>query len=49
LPTDAADLGRKLADISGADLPGLIAGLSPDPEAAEAMLRDLIGQARAMA
>lgn len=31
-------------DISGTDLPGLIAALPPEPESAEAALRDLIAQ-----
>ena len=44
-PADVADLCRQLGDISGTDLPGLIAALAPDPETAEQALRDLIAQA----
>ena len=49
LPTGMADLYRTLTSIPGTDLPGLVARLSPDPETAEATLRDLIEQARALA
>ncbi len=48
-PADVADLCRQVGDIGGTDLPGLITRLSPDPETAEAALRDLIAQAVAMA
>lgn len=45
-PGDVADLCGHLADVSGTDLPGLIARLCPGPEAAERTLRDLIAQAQ---
>jgi hypothetical protein len=48
-PRDVADLGERLADIPGTDLPRLIAALSPDPETAEQTLRDLIAQAQELA
>jgi hypothetical protein len=43
-----ADLCRRLADIEGTDLPGLIEKLSPGPQIAERALRDLVAQARAL-
>jgi Tfp pilus assembly protein PilF len=48
-PTDIADLCRKIGDIPGTDPVTLIQQLSPDPETAERMLRDLITQARELA
>lgn len=48
-PTDVADLYDLLDDIPGTDMPRLIQGLCPDPETAEATLRDLIAQAVAIA
>lgn len=44
-----ADLCRQVGDIPGTDLPGLITRLVPDPEAAEAALRELIAQVQAIA
>jgi len=44
-----ADLCRQLGNISGTDLPGLIAKLSPDPETAEQALRELIARAQELA
>jgi hypothetical protein len=44
-PRNVADLCRQLSGLPGTDLHGLIATLSPDPEAAEATLRDIITQA----
>jgi tetratricopeptide (TPR) repeat protein len=49
LPQDVADLCHQVGDIPGTDLPGLIANLSPDPEAAEQALRELITQAQVLA
>ncbi len=48
LPSDVADLSRQVGDIPGTDLPSFLATLSPDPEAAEQALRDLIAQAQAL-
>jgi hypothetical protein len=48
-PSDIADMCAFLADIPGTDPARLIARLSPDPEAAERMLRDLLAQARSLA
>jgi hypothetical protein len=48
-PRDIADLGDRLADIPGTDLPGLITRLCPDPQAAEQTLRDLITRVQAIA
>ena len=49
IPADLADLDRRVGEIPGTDLPGLIARLSPDPEAAEHALRDLVAQAQEFA
>jgi hypothetical protein len=49
LPTSVADLAGQIGDISGTDLPGLIAKLSPDPQDAKHALRDLITQAKELA
>jgi hypothetical protein len=49
LPTSLAGPDRQLDDIPGTDLPGLVARLSPDPEAAEATLRGLVVKARELA
>jgi hypothetical protein len=46
LPTDVAELCRLTADIPGTDLARLIATLSPDADAAEQALRDIIAQAK---
>ena len=43
-PANLADLARQPGDITGTDLPGLIARFSPNAEAAEATLRDLVAQ-----
>jgi hypothetical protein len=48
-PHDVDGLCDRLADIPGTDLPRLIAALSPDPETAERVLRDLIAQALELA
>ena len=48
-PTSLAALDRQIGDIPGTDLPGLIAKLSPHPEAAERTLRDLVARAQALA
>ena len=48
-PTDVADLCRQLSDISGTDLADLLHALSPDPDATDRALRDLIAQAQALA
>ncbi len=48
-PTSLAALNRQLGDIPSTGLPGLIARLSPDPEAAEATLRSLVVKARELA
>ncbi len=48
-PQDVVDLCRKVGDIPGTDLPGLIAKLSPDPETAERVLCELIAQAQMLA
>ena len=45
-PRDVADLGEKVGDIPGTDLPGLLARLSSDPEVVELALRDLIVRAQ---
>jgi tetratricopeptide (TPR) repeat protein len=48
-PTDVADLCRQVDEIPGADLHGLIPKLSPDPEAAERALRDIVARAQELA
>ena len=48
-PANLADLAHQPGDIPGTDLPGLIAMLSPDMQAAEATLQDLVAQAAAIA
>jgi hypothetical protein len=48
-PHDVADLCERLADIPGTDLTRLIAALSPDLQAAEQTLRDLIALAQEQA
>jgi hypothetical protein len=48
-PTDVTDLCRQLSDISGTDLADLLHALSPDPDATDRALRDLIAQAQALA
>ena len=48
-PTSLAALDRQLGDIPGTDLPGLVARLSTDPEAAQATLRGLVVKARELA
>jgi hypothetical protein len=48
-PVGIADLSSKTGDIPGTDPAALVAGLSPTPEAAEQVLRDLIARARALA
>jgi hypothetical protein len=44
-PADIAALCDRLSDIEGTDLPALIEKLSPDQQAAERTLQDLIAQA----
>jgi tetratricopeptide (TPR) repeat protein len=48
-PADTADLCRRLADIPGTDLTSLLNALSPDTDATDQGLRDLIARARALA
>lgn len=48
-PVGIADLSSKTGDIPGTDPAALVAGLSPSPETAEQVLRDLIARARALA
>jgi hypothetical protein len=48
-PADVPALCRLVGDIPGADLPGLLAALVPDPAAVDQALRDLTAQARALA
>ena len=48
-PRDIAHLCYRLSEISGTDLPGLIARLSPGPEAAEQALREIIAKVRELA
>jgi hypothetical protein len=48
-PASVADLDRRLGDVTGTDLPGLVSRLSPDLEMAEQALRDLIAQVQALA
>jgi hypothetical protein len=45
-PANVADLCLRLSDIPGTNLPGLIVRLSPDPDASDEVLCDLIAQAR---
>jgi tetratricopeptide (TPR) repeat protein len=49
LPQDVNGLCRQVGDLPGADLPRLIAKLSPDPETAERALAKIIAQAAAHA
>jgi tetratricopeptide (TPR) repeat protein len=48
-PSDVTNLQRQLGDIPGTDLPALLTALSPDPQAAEQALRDLIAKAQELA
>jgi hypothetical protein len=48
-PTTVADLGRQLGDVSGTDLLGLIARLSPDQSAANERLRETVAAAQQFA
>jgi len=48
-PHNVADLCGQLSGIPGTDLRGLIAALSPDPEAAEVALRGIITRAQDLA
>src|SRR5207248_11371268 len=49
IPSDVADLCDRVSEIPYSDLPGLIAELSPDPETAEAALRELTAMVQAIA
>jgi hypothetical protein len=49
IPTDVADLCRKIGAIPGTHPAALIAGLSPDWETAERTLQELVAKARELA
>jgi hypothetical protein len=48
VPADVADLCRRVADVPGADLGRLLAGLGPDPQVVQRTLEELIGRARGL-
>jgi tetratricopeptide (TPR) repeat protein len=48
-PVNVADLCRRVGEIPGTDLPGLLAKLSPDPETADNALGEIIKAARRLA